>query len=63
MAAIWMMPAPVTVNVVPLIVPGPEMTLNTTALPEAPPVADSAIGDTPYVTGEVSGVKLIVCDP
>ena len=60
-AATTMVPAPVTVRVLPVIVPGPETTPKVTAFPEAPPVAVSAIGETPYVTGE-DGVKLMLCD-
>jgi hypothetical protein len=54
-------PAPVTVNVLPLIEPGPETKLKLTALLEAPPVAVSMMGEMPYVTGE-AGVKLMLCD-
>jgi hypothetical protein len=50
----------VIVSVLPLIVPGPETTLNVTGSPELA-VADNVIGETGYVTGEVT-VKLIVCD-
>ena len=59
-----MLPAPVTVSTSPLMVPVPvllESTLNTTALPKAPPVALSvtiSLGTKPI--GEVGGVKLIV---
>jgi hypothetical protein len=47
--------------VLPLIVPGPDTTLKLTAFPEAPPVAPSAIGATPNVTGEAGAVNVIVC--
>jgi hypothetical protein len=50
------------VSVLPLTVPGPETTLKVTANPELA-VADKVIGLTPYVTGEVGAVKLIVCEP
>ena len=56
-----MVPAPVTVKVLPPIEPGPETTLKLTALPEAAPVAVSAMGETPYVTGE-DGVNAMLCD-
>lgn len=61
MAATTIVPAPVTVNVLPLIEPGPETKLKLTALLEAPPVAVSMMGEMPYVTGE-AGVKLMLCD-
>jgi hypothetical protein len=54
-------PTPVIVSVVPLTVAGPEVTLKVTVNPEVA-VADSVIGETGYVTGEVGAVKLIVCD-
>jgi hypothetical protein len=41
-----MVPTPVTVSVLPLIVPGPEVTLKLTANPEVA-VADKLIGLTP----------------
>jgi hypothetical protein len=52
----------VIVRVLPEIDPGPETMLKTTALPEAPPVADKEIGATPNVTGEEGAVKVIVCE-
>ena len=52
-------PAPVMVNRFPESEAGPETRLKVTGLPEAPPVADKAIGATPKVTG-VGGVKMIV---
>jgi hypothetical protein len=48
----------VIVNVLPDIVPGPETTLKVTARPELEE-ADSAIGDTPYVTGDAGAAKVI----
>ncbi len=56
------MPAPVTVRVPPDIVPGPETTVNVTPRPELA-VAERLTGETPYVTGEAGGVKVIVCVP
>jgi len=53
-------PTPVIVNVLPLIVPGPDTTLNVTGSPEVA-VADNVIGETGYDTGEAT-VKLIVCE-
>jgi hypothetical protein len=49
------------VRVLPEIDPGPDWTLKITGLPEAPPVAESVIGETPYVTGDVGAGKLMVC--
>ena len=59
MAAMTTVPVPM-VSALPEIDPGPERMLNVTALPEAPPVADSAIGDVPKVIGDAGGVKLII---
>jgi hypothetical protein len=61
LAATTTVPVPVMVNVLPLIVPGPEDTVKATANPDVA-VADKVIGLTPYVTGEVGCVKVIVCD-
>ncbi len=60
-AAITTVPVPVIVSWLPLIEAGPERTLKTTALPDAPPVALSAIGATPYSTTEGGGVNVIAC--
>ena len=60
-AATTTVPTPVMVSVLPLSVPGPEITLYVTALPEAPAVAVSVIGAIPYVTGDAA-VKLMVCE-
>jgi hypothetical protein len=49
------------VSVLPEIEPGPDATLKVTALPDPPPVADKAIGETPNVTGDDGAVKLMVC--
>jgi hypothetical protein len=49
----------VIVSVLPLTVAGPETTLNAIASPELA-LPDSVIGDTPYVTGEVGCVKVMV---
>jgi hypothetical protein len=48
------------VRVLPVMDAGPETTLKVTAKPELA-VADSAIGETPYVTGAASEAKLMVC--
>ena len=56
-----MVPAPVTVSVLPVMLPGPLMMVKVTGLPEAPPVATSVMGETPKVTGEVGCVKVMVC--
>jgi len=61
-AAMTIVPTPVTVSLLPLIVPDPETILKITASPEAPPVAESVIGGTPYATCETNGVKLMVCE-
>ena len=42
-----MVPAPVTVSVLPVMLPGPLTTLKRTGLPEPPPLAVSVIGETP----------------
>jgi len=47
--------------VFPETVQVPEVTLNAIAKPELA-VAESAIGDTPYITGDAGAVKLIACD-
>jgi hypothetical protein len=60
-AATTTVPTPVIVSVLPLTDPGPLTTSKVTALPEAPPVAKSAIGETPYVTGEERGANVMVC--
>jgi len=47
-AAMTTVPAPVMVRMlllVPLRLPGPETMLNTTGLADAPPVAESVMGD------------------
>ena len=55
------MPTPVIDNVLPLVVAGPDNTLNVTGLPEAPPVALNVSEPTASVTGDVGAMKLIVC--
>ena len=50
------------VSVLPQIVAGPETTLKETGKPELED-AESAIGDTPYVTGDAGAAKVIVCAP
>ena len=64
MASITRIPAPLTVNRLPDIVPAAVLVasiVNTTGLPDAPPVAVSAIGVTPYVTGVGGAVNVITC--
>ena len=64
MASITRIPAPLTVNVLPDIVPAAVLVasiVNTTGFPDAPPVAVNVIGETPYVTGVGGGVNVIVC--
>jgi len=56
------MPGPVIVSVLPEIVAGPETTLKETGKPELED-ADSATGETPYVTGDAGAVNVIVCAP
>jgi hypothetical protein len=51
----------VIVRVEPAIVAGPETTLNTTTLPDAPPEAANETGNTPKLTGVGGAVKVIVC--
>jgi hypothetical protein len=48
----------VILSVLPLTDAGP-VTLKVTGSPDVA-VADSVIGETPYVTGDAGGVKLIV---
>jgi hypothetical protein len=56
-----MLPAPLTVRVFPLSVPGPEETLNVTAKPEVA-VAVRVIGLTPKTTViGGAGFQVIVC--
>src|ERR1700677_1113628 len=65
LAAITMAPHPVTVRTllfVPLRDPGPEIMLNRTGLPEAPPVALNVIGATPEYTGDAGCGKVMVCE-
>ena len=50
------------VSVLPEIVAGPETTLKETGKPELED-ADSATGETPFVTGDAGAGKVIVCAP
>ena len=58
MAWTKIVPAPVTVKVLPLTVPGPARTVKTTGLEEPPPLALRMIGLTPNVTA-LSASKVI----
>ena len=46
-AAMTILPTPVIVSVLPFSEPGPETTANVTALPDAPPLANSVNGAAP----------------
>ncbi len=63
MASITILPAPVTVNVLPLIVPVPVLDpsiVNTTGFPEAPPVATRGIiSPDENVCGDIGDVNVI----